>query len=89
MGTPVRIIGFLVDPIESWNRLLYISKSQERIMLSRIQIIEFTRKIRHLVEANQIGVAPRSDKHLQRFQELKARKELEKEASCSLRQAAS
>lgn len=48
-----------------------ITAAKEGIAMTRQQIVTLTDDIRRRVAANEIGVAPRSEKHLRRLEELK------------------
>jgi hypothetical protein len=48
-------------------------------MLTRAQIVAFTKETVRRVLMNETGIAPRSDKHVQRLAELKAEEEARQE----------
>jgi hypothetical protein len=49
--------------------------------MTRQQVIDFTAETDRRIAANEIGVAPRNEKHVQRLAELKAKAERERETA--------
>jgi hypothetical protein len=55
--------------------MAYISSEERYEPMTRQQIVEFTAETDRRVAANEIGLAPRNERHVRRLAELKAEAE--------------